>query len=232
MLPGDTLFVPEQLDKTTFVQYAKDWTQILANLGLGASLEILGREFVGDQAGSELPADEPGHRLIGGERAVDDDRPQSLDRRFRQGGDGLRAAQAVAVGNEAGGVDVRALAGVGEGGFHIVDHAAALGVKGDDRYRVVARSVPFELSTLNVYAATTLRSADEVVRTLVIALWIAVPVFIALAPFVGLALLAASRLAPSPRRLAWAAWTLKSAAPRLAARLTSSLSPPALVWVR
>jgi hypothetical protein len=34
-LPGDTLFVPEQLDKTTFVQHAKDWTQILYQLGIG-----------------------------------------------------------------------------------------------------------------------------------------------------------------------------------------------------
>ena len=36
-LPGDTLFVPEQLDKTTFVQHAKDWTQILAQFALGAA---------------------------------------------------------------------------------------------------------------------------------------------------------------------------------------------------
>ena len=36
-LPGDTLFVPEQLDKTTFVQHAKDWTQILAQFALGVA---------------------------------------------------------------------------------------------------------------------------------------------------------------------------------------------------
>ena len=36
-LPGDTLFVPEELDKTTFVQYAKDWTQILAQFALGVA---------------------------------------------------------------------------------------------------------------------------------------------------------------------------------------------------
>lgn len=36
-LPGDTLFVPEELNKTTFVQEAKDWTQILYQFGLGAA---------------------------------------------------------------------------------------------------------------------------------------------------------------------------------------------------
>jgi len=36
-LPGDTLFVPEELDKTTFAQYAKDWTQILAQFALGVA---------------------------------------------------------------------------------------------------------------------------------------------------------------------------------------------------
>jgi len=35
--PGDTLFVPEQLDKSTFIQDAKDWTQILYQFGLGAA---------------------------------------------------------------------------------------------------------------------------------------------------------------------------------------------------
>ena len=33
--PGDTIFVPEELNKTTFVQEAKDWTQILYNFGIG-----------------------------------------------------------------------------------------------------------------------------------------------------------------------------------------------------
>ena len=33
--PGDTVFVPEELNKTTFVQSAKDWTQILYQLGIG-----------------------------------------------------------------------------------------------------------------------------------------------------------------------------------------------------
>jgi protein involved in polysaccharide export with SLBB domain len=41
--PGDTIFVPEQFDKTTFVQIAKDWTQVLYQLGLGAAgLKALG----------------------------------------------------------------------------------------------------------------------------------------------------------------------------------------------
>ncbi|WP_083748974.1 SLBB domain-containing protein [Pelomonas sp. KK5] len=36
-LPGDTIFVPEELDKTTFVQSAQQWTQILYQFGLGAA---------------------------------------------------------------------------------------------------------------------------------------------------------------------------------------------------
>jgi protein involved in polysaccharide export with SLBB domain len=32
---GDTVFVPEEINKTTFVQDAKDWTQILYQFGLG-----------------------------------------------------------------------------------------------------------------------------------------------------------------------------------------------------
>ena len=33
--PGDTVFVPEELDKSTFIQSAKDWTQILYQFGIG-----------------------------------------------------------------------------------------------------------------------------------------------------------------------------------------------------
>jgi protein involved in polysaccharide export with SLBB domain len=33
--PGDTVFVPEEMDKTTFLQAAKDWTQIVFPFGLG-----------------------------------------------------------------------------------------------------------------------------------------------------------------------------------------------------
>ncbi len=33
--PGDTLFVPEELNKSTFVQDAKDWTQLVFQLGVG-----------------------------------------------------------------------------------------------------------------------------------------------------------------------------------------------------
>lgn len=36
-LPGDTVFVPEELDKTSFSQEAKDWTQILYQFGIGAA---------------------------------------------------------------------------------------------------------------------------------------------------------------------------------------------------
>jgi protein involved in polysaccharide export with SLBB domain len=35
--PGDTVFVPEELDKTTFTQMAKDWTQILYQFGIGVA---------------------------------------------------------------------------------------------------------------------------------------------------------------------------------------------------
>lgn len=35
--PGDTVFVPEELDKATFVQIAKDWTQILYQFGVGVA---------------------------------------------------------------------------------------------------------------------------------------------------------------------------------------------------
>ena len=33
--PGDTIFVPEELNRTTCMQYAKDWTQIFYQFGLG-----------------------------------------------------------------------------------------------------------------------------------------------------------------------------------------------------
>ena len=41
-LPGDTIFVPEESNKTTFLQNAKDWTQVLYQIGLGvAGLKVL-----------------------------------------------------------------------------------------------------------------------------------------------------------------------------------------------
>jgi protein involved in polysaccharide export with SLBB domain len=43
VVPGDTIFVPEELNKSTFVQDAKDWTQILYQFGLGlAGIKALG----------------------------------------------------------------------------------------------------------------------------------------------------------------------------------------------
>jgi protein involved in polysaccharide export with SLBB domain len=36
-LPGDTIFVPEELNKSSFIQEAKEWTQILYQFGLGAA---------------------------------------------------------------------------------------------------------------------------------------------------------------------------------------------------
>jgi protein involved in polysaccharide export with SLBB domain len=35
--PGDTLFVPEEMEKTTFIQAAKDWTLLLYQFGIGAA---------------------------------------------------------------------------------------------------------------------------------------------------------------------------------------------------
>jgi protein involved in polysaccharide export with SLBB domain len=35
--PGDTIFVPEEVNKTTFIQSAKDWTQILYQFGVGVA---------------------------------------------------------------------------------------------------------------------------------------------------------------------------------------------------
>lgn len=41
-LPGDTIFVPEETNKTTFLQAAKDWTQVIYQLGLGvASIKVI-----------------------------------------------------------------------------------------------------------------------------------------------------------------------------------------------
>jgi protein involved in polysaccharide export with SLBB domain len=35
--PGDTIVVPEQINKTTFLKGLKDWSQIFAQFGLGAA---------------------------------------------------------------------------------------------------------------------------------------------------------------------------------------------------
>jgi len=35
--PGDTIFVPEEMNKTTFIQNVRDWTQIFFQLGVGAA---------------------------------------------------------------------------------------------------------------------------------------------------------------------------------------------------
>ena len=35
--PGDTVVVPEQINKTTFMKGLKDWSQIIAQFGLGAA---------------------------------------------------------------------------------------------------------------------------------------------------------------------------------------------------
>jgi protein involved in polysaccharide export with SLBB domain len=41
--PGDTIFVPEEIGKSSFIQDAKDWTQILYQFGLGlAGIKTLG----------------------------------------------------------------------------------------------------------------------------------------------------------------------------------------------
>ena len=44
VLPGDTVFVPEETNKATFLQTAKDWTLLLYQLGLGlASIRVISR---------------------------------------------------------------------------------------------------------------------------------------------------------------------------------------------
>lgn len=37
VMPGDAIFIPEDLNKTTFTKEVKDWTQIIYQLGLGAA---------------------------------------------------------------------------------------------------------------------------------------------------------------------------------------------------
>jgi hypothetical protein len=37
VMPGDAIFVPENLQKTTFTKELKDWTSIIYQLGLGAA---------------------------------------------------------------------------------------------------------------------------------------------------------------------------------------------------
>lgn len=59
--------------------------------------------------------------------------------------------------------------------------AAELGATGDSRYRVMARTVPFGRDWVTIYAASSLRNADEVLRTVAIGLWLAIPVLVLLA---------------------------------------------------
>ena len=40
LLPGDTIVVPEKIDRTTFIKGLKDWSQILAQFGLGAAAVV------------------------------------------------------------------------------------------------------------------------------------------------------------------------------------------------
>ena len=43
VLPGDTIVVPEKVDRTKFVKNLMDWTQILSNFGVGvAAMKTLG----------------------------------------------------------------------------------------------------------------------------------------------------------------------------------------------
>lgn len=59
--------------------------------------------------------------------------------------------------------------------------SSRLGVDDTSRYRVVARTVQYDIGSVTIYAATTLGPADAVVRKLAIALWMAVPALVALA---------------------------------------------------
>lgn len=58
--------------------------------------------------------------------------------------------------------------------------AAELGAQGDDRFRVVARSVRYGFDWVAIYAVSSLEAADQVVHTLVIGLWIVLPILVLL----------------------------------------------------
>ncbi|MEI8238137.1 MAG: ATP-binding protein [Actinomycetota bacterium] len=59
--------------------------------------------------------------------------------------------------------------------------AAALGVEGRDRYRVVARTVSSGIGPLTVYTASSLHAPDQAVRTLELSLIIGLPILVAFA---------------------------------------------------
>jgi signal transduction histidine kinase len=59
--------------------------------------------------------------------------------------------------------------------------AAALGVTGRDRYRVVARTVSSGIGPLTIYTASSLHAPDQAVRTLEISLVIGLPILVMLA---------------------------------------------------
>jgi len=42
--PGDTIVVPEQLNKTPLITSVKDWSQVIANFAIGvAAIKVLGK---------------------------------------------------------------------------------------------------------------------------------------------------------------------------------------------
>ena len=59
--------------------------------------------------------------------------------------------------------------------------AAALGVTGRDRYRVVARTVSSGVGPLTIYTASSLHAPDQAVRTLELSLAIGLPILVLLA---------------------------------------------------
>lgn len=59
--------------------------------------------------------------------------------------------------------------------------ASELGAEGNDRYRVMARTVPYGKDWVAIYGATPLRNADQVVRTVVLGLSVMVPILVLLA---------------------------------------------------
>jgi signal transduction histidine kinase len=59
--------------------------------------------------------------------------------------------------------------------------AAALGVEGHDRYRVVARTITAGVGPVTIYTASSLHAPDQSVRTLVWSLLIGLPVLVGLA---------------------------------------------------
>ncbi len=56
-----------------------------------------------------------------------------------------------------------------------------LGIVGNERFRVVARTVPSAIGDVTIYTTSSLRPADQAAHTLVLSLWIGLPILVLLA---------------------------------------------------